>query len=371
MILNQNVTYCKAVAIILMVLGHCCGQAIPYCTQTIYMFHIPLFFFLSGFCFKNKYLANPEDFVIRRFKGLWWPFVKWSLIFMLLHNFFVEIGFYGTQCGAQSDDGLYYRDEYIMRFLDIVFDMSGNEQLLGGYWFLNALLGGALIAFVLLCIRAKIKNYNIKITPYLVDFMILGLLIILMMLTNEYTRRYCGVIFPRTLLAAIMFICGSFIAEYKLQRFNWLQSILAFSVVVIGGFYWRLEPASYFFEGMTMNIPLYIITALLGTWVIYSLPWYLIREGSAFAKLIDFIGNNTLTILTWHFVWFKFVSFILIKVYHLPDYNLSMFPTITEYSDKGWWFVYFGVGVTCPLLSLLIINKIGAALKRYKKNDFE
>ena len=166
--MKREVTYCKAIAIILMVLGHCCGSDIPYATQTIYMFHMPLFFFFS--CFKNKYLTNPKEFVIRRFKGLWWPFVKWSLIFMFLHNFFVKIGFYGNQCGAQSDDGLYYRDEYIIRFLDIVFDMSGNEQLLGGYWFLNALLGGSLIAFILMCIRAKVKSDNIKVTPYMVDF---------------------------------------------------------------------------------------------------------------------------------------------------------------------------------------------------------
>ena len=174
-----------------------------------------------------------------------------------------------------------------------------------------------------------------------------------MMLINEYTRRYYGTIFPRTLLAAIMFICGSFIAEYKIKRFNWLQCLLAFSSVVVGGFYWRLKPASYFFEGMTMEIPLYIMTGLLGTWVIYSLPWYLVRDGNVFAKLLDFIGNNTLTILTWHFVWFKLVSIIIINVYHLPNYNLTMFPTIAEYSDKGWWLAYFMVWLICPLLSVL------------------
>lgn len=363
MILNQNVTCCKVLAIILMVLGHCCGPAIPYCTQIIYMFHMPLFFFVSGFCFKEKYLTDPESFVVRRFKGLWWPFVKWSLVFLCFHNLFVKIGFYAGQDEGQSGDGLYHRDDIIIRFLDIIFDMSGNEQLLGGYWFLHAMLGGVIIAFLFMYIGAKVKNFNTKIVSYVVDVLIVGILLILLMLTNEYIRRYMGIIYPRTLLAAICFFIGRLFSAYDMRKFNWWESAIAFSLVVYGSFYWRLEPASYFFDGMTLQIPLYIFTAILGTWVIYSLPWHLVKETSVSSKIINYIDANTLTILTWHFLCFKLVSYIIILVYHLPDYYLTMFPTIPEYSDKGWWIAYFLIGVTLPLLISFISEKISATLK--------
>lgn len=73
--MNDRVTYSKAVTIILMIIGHS-NCEIPYVTQTLYMFHMPLFFFLSGFCFKNKYLTEPRTFVQRRLKGIYWPYVK-------------------------------------------------------------------------------------------------------------------------------------------------------------------------------------------------------------------------------------------------------------------------------------------------------
>ena len=40
-----RVTYSKAIGIILMVLGHC-SCSVPYVTLVIYMFHMPLFFFI-------------------------------------------------------------------------------------------------------------------------------------------------------------------------------------------------------------------------------------------------------------------------------------------------------------------------------------
>ena len=81
---DNSVSIAKAIAILLMVLAH--TQFSKYGSQWINMFHMPLFFFFAGYCFKDKYLETPSDFVIKRVKGLYKPFVKWSLIFLVLHN---------------------------------------------------------------------------------------------------------------------------------------------------------------------------------------------------------------------------------------------------------------------------------------------
>lgn len=69
------------------------------------------------------------------------------------------------------------------------------------------------------------------------------------------------------------------------------------------------------------------------------------------AKALDFIGKNTLTILTWHFLAFKLVSLLVIGIYDLPIDRLAEFPVITEYSRQGWWIAYFIVAmvVTCEI----------------------
>lgn len=75
---DEKITIAKAIAIILMVVAH---AGIPHVGGAfISMFHMPLFFFVSGYCFKDKYLANPKRFAVNKVKGLYVPFVKWSLI---------------------------------------------------------------------------------------------------------------------------------------------------------------------------------------------------------------------------------------------------------------------------------------------------
>ena len=95
----------------------------------------------------------------------------------------------------------------------------------------------------------------------------------------------------------------------------------------------------------------YIITAVLASWSFYSLFDKMKSSQGICAKVLDFIGKNTLTILTLHFLAFKLVSLLIIGVYGLPIERLAEFPVITEYSQQGWWIVYFIVAmvVTCGI----------------------
>ena len=89
---NQTITYMKATGIILMVLAHCSNFELLY--RIVYSFHMPLFFIVSGYCFKEKYLGEKKTFLCKRIKGLYWPYAKWGIVFVLLHNFFYSVGIY-------------------------------------------------------------------------------------------------------------------------------------------------------------------------------------------------------------------------------------------------------------------------------------
>ena len=82
----------------------------------------------------------------------------------------------------------------------------------------------------------------------------------------------------------------------------------------------------------------------------------------AIRKSLVYIGNNTLTILTWHFLTFKLVSIIIIWKYSLPVARLAEFPVIEEATYKLWWVVYFLAGVLIPIF--LIYNPLMSFLKR-------
>lgn len=59
---DATIAYLKGVAILLMVLAHC-SQSVIYC-YTVYMFHMALFFIVSGFCLKEKYIEAPFLFMV-------------------------------------------------------------------------------------------------------------------------------------------------------------------------------------------------------------------------------------------------------------------------------------------------------------------
>lgn len=101
MVITKNyeaVNYCKAIGIILMVIGH--TQCPAFLLKWIYSFHMPLFFFMSGYCFKEKYLNAPKQFVVARVKGLYFPFVKYCLFFLLIHNICYDLHFYSQGVGG-------------------------------------------------------------------------------------------------------------------------------------------------------------------------------------------------------------------------------------------------------------------------------
>lgn len=89
---NIAIDVAKCMAILLMVLGH---TGMPYYfTKVFYLFHMPLFFFCSGFCFKEKYFTDVARFIKRKVKRIYWPYIKWGVIFLALHNVFMSLNIY-------------------------------------------------------------------------------------------------------------------------------------------------------------------------------------------------------------------------------------------------------------------------------------
>lgn len=343
---NNIITLTKAIGIILMVMAH--AQPPFIIRQIIVMFHMPLFFFVSGFCLKSKYIENSTFlFILKRIKGLWWPFVKYSIIFLLLHNLFFELNLYNDHYGYLGTvSNLYNIQEIIKRTIGILFYMGGNEQLLGGYWFLRALFWGSIISIIAL----RILKYHSIVLIFLVTCLFL----------LNYTQYYIPVIHisAQPFAAAIFFTIGYIFSIKKVSEFNIYYIIGSFIVTIIGSFYWRTAIVYDFYDNKIIFI--YTATAIIATWAIYSLLSKLkrIKKDNIFYKLCLYIGNHTLDILTWHFICFKIVSLILINIYKIDKQRLAEFPVISELSEKGWWILYFIMGIICPVTLVYIYRKL-------------
>lgn len=331
---NSTIGYLKAFGIILMLLGHTGLDNVFM--KFVVMFHMPLFFIASGYCFKEKYLSNPVKYLRNKIKGIWWPYVKWSLLFLFLHNIFFHMHLYNEQYDYwRSASDVFFFPQIIKTSLAVTMTMHGTEPLLGGYWFLNALFFGSIIAWLIIkYVRNLILGGGILLTVCLIF--------------NESGKILPFVqISARTFAAALFILIGYALAKYKVRIFNSEQIIVGMLITVIGSLFWYmpLHPASY----SNYRFLPYIVSATVATWSFYSLFNRMKGMQSVGLKILDFIGRNTLTILTWHFLSFKLVSFAIVYINGIPMTRLSEHPVIVEYSVKGWWLAYFltAMLVTC------------------------
>ena len=156
---SDAVAAAKGIAILLMVMVH--AGSPHYTGQYISMFHMPLFFIMSGYCFKAKYLQDARTFALKRVRGIWWPYVKWTLFFLVLHNVLFRFNVYNDVFGFEGKvSHLYGWREWGVKFIKTFYFGTG-EQLLGGYWFLKELFWASLIGYALLRIYEKMKGHSL------------------------------------------------------------------------------------------------------------------------------------------------------------------------------------------------------------------
>lgn len=316
---SSAVSIAKGVCIILMVVGH--SGCPDWLGRFIYLFHMPVFFFVSGYLFKDKYLSETKSFVIRRIKTLWWPFVKWSLIFLVLHNCLTWCGIYKVAY-SWADAG---------RKVLQIFTMTGSEQLLGGFWFLKELL----YASVLSCILLRIVGAKHVAT-------VTGGVLMLSMVQSliPYKIPTIGAL---TFLSSAIFLAGYAVKRYRvLEKSPFWGSGVAMVLLMLVSTTYSSEMKDAVGGYTFLNFSL----AVIGCCSVLRLSELI--QGRI-ASILDEVGRLSLYVLIFHFSAFKLVTLVRIWCYGMPYSCLSSFPVIDDES-LWWWSIYTIVGVGAPFI---------------------
>ena len=337
---NNYVTITKAIGIILMVIGH---SGCPlWLDNLIYLFHMPLFFFCSGMFFNA--LNNNRDifiFLKKKFQGLYVPFIKWSVFFLILHNIFMFIGVYNQNYGYMGGSSYYGIYDCLNSLLGLLFTMHHYEELLGGFWFIRTLFVSSIIISISSFLYRKDNE---------IRYLIFALVYVII---SVFVRKYC----PKEelyrdvalgTLGAFFYVAGFYfrkiadIISYRNSMFCSTSVLL-----LINWFY----P-----DGITMNCTYnhvfpYLLSGIMGTVAVLCLSKMLENYTSYIKKGLYYIGNHTMIILTLHFLSFKIVSLIVALVYGLSLTHVAEHPVINEKLpfSSTWWVIYSIIGVVVPL----------------------
>ena len=278
-------------------------------------------------------------------KGLYWPAIKWGLLFLVLHNVFFRLYLY-----TENTSYIYSCRALFTKACYIIVTMTHFEQLLGGFWFLHTLFWCSIISF-----------FVIKYIPSRVGVVAL-LLISVGLLAINIKAPYFD-IGAREFMASLIFVCGYL---YRKSNFKWEYSkhiyFIGIILVTLGTFFWKASMG--WFPTMTWwKVLPWVSSAIFGTIAIYALS-IRINKCKRLSPVFSFIGEHTLEILTWHLLCFKMVSYIIVIVYSQDLSHMADFPVIDYYSGQGWWIAYLVIGCGLPLLFVLIKSNVKGYIDR-------
>lgn len=338
---NHGVTIAKAIAIILMVLGH--SSTPDWLNNYLGLMRMPLFFMLSGYCFKDKYITDGAYYLKRRVSGVYVPYVKWGLFFLLMHNVFCSIGIYNTVFDHDVTDGSPYSlVEMLKRACGVIVALIANEELIGGYWFLHDLFWGSLIFYATVRFISNSKY-------------VVLLLFALALAFSYFDFRLLYFVFPRTLLASLFIMVGYLYRKSNLHfEQSWLYIVVSAVVVFIVSLFFHTTFLTYTWYEM----PVYASLAITGSLMIFGVGQHLDRIEGYGRDFLVYVGKRTFNVLTWHMLSFKLVSVFIIAVYGLEWLRIGEFTTIHEYAQQGWNIAYFIVGVGVPIAGSYCYDKI-------------
>lgn len=338
---NNFISIAKGLGIILMVLGHCGAPEII--VKYIYQFHMPLFFFCSGYFLSiNENKKSLYLFYWKRIKGIYLKFLFWSLLFLSLHNVFFNCNIYNNLTIFQGKPSyLYNTSDFMQKAIKITFSMNENELLLRSFWFLKQLFLSSLLVSTILFFLNKLSQH--KFSQLLILFILLSITLI-----SKYFDWSIPAIWDISLvfMSSTFYYSGYIFHEYKTLnkiRNKYLYLIL-FILSIIGLF--SLPWTNMLEYTIITAIPFFIVaysgiilTLLLSKWI----------ESQKIRYVFYYLGQNTMIILVLHMLSFKFGNLLKIIFYEMPMYKVAEFQVINE-NNNFFWIIYTIIGISIPLL---------------------
>lgn len=354
----------RGIGIVLMVLGHSGFAGSDF----IYLFHMALFFMLSGYFFHmSGEGAALRRFCLRRVAALWLPFVLANTAFTVCNNLFLRLNILTGDPrilelpGNQVTGPVTLRDIVGRTAHWCVFD--GGTQLGGALWFVQALFQISILYAVVEFLLRRVFPRRDTLLPQ-------GLLAGILLWVGEQCGRAGWNVWGLGIVCSgySLFFLGVLIRRLGQPARNapaWgraLAAALAFAVLLA-----LLPFGSVGLAGNQYPGWLFLLVASAAGWVLVYECARLAAALPVLAAALAALGRAAMPVVILHFLSFKLVSWLGLQVLGGEPYLLAAFPTL--YSGGVWWLAYTAAGLALPLLAYQpyrlakrrILQKLGRA----------
>ena len=339
----------RGIGIVLMVLGH---SGFPG-TDFIYLFHMALFFMLSGWLFSLS--GGPVHFIKRKAVTLWLPFVLANTAFTVLNNLFLKLNILtGDERILQVPGNAVTTPVTVKDVIGrtvhwCVFD--GGTQLGGAMWFIQALFQISLLYAAIEFLLKKLLRGGDTFIPQ-------GILSGVLLWLGWQAQRAGWNVWGLGIVASCY---GLFYLGGVLHRVQHPHGPARGALCCAGAFVALLVLVQLGSVGLADNSytgPLYLLAASLAGWMLVYEGAHLLALVPAVGGVFSTLGRATMPIVILHFLAFKLVTWLGLLATGGESYLLAAFPIY--FTGGLWWVAYTAVGLALPLAA-------GAAWPRIKK----
>ncbi len=329
----------KGIGILSIVAGHSggtIGLIRLNLSAFVYLYHIMIFFFIAGFCFKKEHGLRPYLYIGKRLGSVLPLFAAYSVFFVLLHNPLFRLGFF------DESQHMYSRAEMVSYCLN-AFVFQHIDILLGAFWFIPMYIAAVGFFGVLFSVAER--------TGYPRFFHVL--FAVLSGGLGVYAQNLSLAWHIQTSVLAVPVVYGGYAVRKHwdcIKRFIPSWGFAAAGCIL----YWIVTRPVGFVE-LSLNQIIspwlfYPITAV-GVYFCMSLGKFLGRRNLS-GRLFSCIGKNSYHIMALHFFAFKIVDMVYGTLTQKEASVICIFPHAFDYL----WPVYDFFGIVMPLIFVGVIR---------------
>lgn len=267
-------------------------------------------------------------------------------LFNLMHNFFLSTGIY-------SDSQYRSIPETLMAiFKNVCF--AGGSQLGGATWFLRTLFQVSLIYMVVIYVSHK---FNIKKLIIVISIFVC---VVCATVISVYKLKlpiglhsFCAAFLA--FLSGVFLHSTNFVA--KVSKYKYRIIIICLLLLYLLSSKGKVNMST----GQITNVIFFLICSIAGWFLLYSIA---LCNGIKDNILLIYIGQHTLSILAFHFLAFKIVTFIYLWISNKNMLRLATFPVIKNVPFL--WIPYTICGITIPLILGTLFARCKNIMQKHK-----
>ena len=351
---SNKVNVLKAFAILLVVSGHL--EFSLFGMFTPYSFQLALFFFISGYLFKEKYLNDIAAFVQRRTKSLLLPYFLYNAFYLGVTVLIAKLTgkFWGMPVSLKNF--------FITPFLNgHQFDLS---CLL---WFVTQLFMTMMVFLFLFRVLKKIKDNSLF---HLIFFTILGVTAI--PLSKIIHLDAFTLVVVRIMFSIFFVYLGYYYRNFVEDKIDIFTYKWFWTIIVIQSVLWLFNRDFDPEHGIGLSYVLVwarfdqqlvvpVITAVTGIWAslwVLKITYPYLKD----SKFVRLMGENTYHIMANHLLVMYIITAIFFYFNGIPISERAKHDVYWIYNPVQTTYLYF-------VLTMFICTYTGAGL-RWIKNRF-